>query len=65
MKVTCKFVKKACDRLLEQEEPIECSVNKPVCIYQYELLNLITNLQRSERSSENLRFKLAEIDKEV
>ena len=61
MKFTSKFVNKASNWLLEQEQPIKCSVYKLVC-ESHELLNFTTNLRISERSSEHLREKLAEID---
>ena len=62
MKFKSKFVNKASNWLLEQEQPIKCSVHKLVCESHYELLNFTTNLRISERSSEHLREKLAEID---
>ena len=57
MKFTSKFVNKASNWLLEQEQPIKCSVYKLVCESHYELLNFTTNLRISERSSEHLREK--------
>ena len=62
MKFACKFVNKASNWLLEQEQPIKCSVYKLVCESHYELLNFTMNLRISEQSSEHLREKLAEID---
>ena len=62
MKFTRKFVNKASNWLLEQEQPIKFSVYKLVCESHYELLNFTTNLRISERSSEHMREKLAEID---
>ena len=62
MKFTCKFVNKASNWLLEQEQPIKCSVYKLVCESHYEFLNFTTNLRISEPSLEHLREKLAEID---
>ena len=62
MKFTCKFVNKTSNCLLEQEQPIKCSVYKLVCESHYELLNFTTNLRISERSSEHLRENLSEID---
>ena len=62
MKFTSKFISKASNWLLEQEQPIKCSVYKPVCEFHYELLNFTTNLQTPERSSKHLCEKLAEID---
>ena len=61
MKFKSKFVNKASNWLLEQEQPIKRSVYKPVCEFHYELLNFTTNLQTSERSSKHLCEKLAEI----
>ena len=62
MKFTSRFVKKASNWLLEQEQPIKCSIYKPVCETHYELLNFTTNLRTSELISEHLREKLTEID---
>ena len=61
MKFTSKFLSKASNWLLEQGQPIKCSVYKPVCEFHYEVLNFTTNLQTSERSSKHLCEKLAEI----
>ena len=47
MKFTSKFVNKASHWQLEQEQeqPIKCSIYKPVCETHYELMNFTTKLR--------------------